>query len=229
MEKNLGPEAAKMPPKRAGKWKIIVIAALFIFFLLGIWIIGLFRTPAYFRTVQIIDDNQISQYLSNVILPQFYNKSQIPEPFEIVFEQEGINEIISRHIKAEDLKRWGFSDISITFISGRVLLVGKTKYHGFDFIVTAVFKPDINEKGFNAGLKTIKAGISEIPFGPKILSDRILYKLAGGGWQSDAVHYAGVLFSDNRMPAEFKFDHRNIKIKKISVENEKLIITFLPD
>jgi hypothetical protein len=229
MEKNLGPEASKTIKKRIGLRKITVAAVIFIVFFVTNWVWGLFRTPCCYRPIEIIDDNQISQYLSNVILPQFYNKSQISEPFEIVFTQAGIVDIVSRHIKNEDLKKWGFSDVSITFKRGRILLSGKTKYHNFDFFVTAVFEPDVNRDGFCAGLTMIKAGVRRIPFGVKFLRDRILYELAGKSSGSDMVHYAGVLLNDNRTPAEFKFDHRNIKIKNITVDEQKLIITFLPD
>ncbi|MEN6385010.1 MAG: hypothetical protein ABFD79_07400 [Phycisphaerales bacterium] len=229
MEKNLGSKAEKPLKKTPKITKIWIWAIIFIFFFVANWIWGLFRTPCCFKPIEIIDSNEISQYLSNVILPQFYNKSQIPEPFEVVFTQEGIIDIVSRHIKTDDMKKWGLSDISITFLSGRILLTGKTKYKGRDFFVTAVFKPDANEKGMKAGLSKIKVGTRRIPFGVKLLRNRILYEIAGKSRGDDIVHYAGVLLNDDKTPAEFSFNHRDIKIKNISVEEQQIRITFLPE
>jgi hypothetical protein len=229
MEKNFNSDGAKITPKNGGKWKTVILAVILLSIPFVIWGFGLFRTPKYFKPVQIIDGNEISQYLLNDVLPPFFNKSQVPEPFEIVLLQDGVQEIVAHSVKSEDLKRWGFSDISITFLRGKILLAGKTKYRGFDFIVTAVFEPKIDEKGFNAGLARIRIGNTKIPYGPKLLRDRILYKLAGAGMNSDAVHYAGMLFSDNRIKPQFSFNHRNITVKSVSVENQKLRITFLPE
>ncbi len=227
MEKNLEHPTGKRPVKKTFFRQIsLVLAGISILFLIH-WFIGLFRVPAYFRTVEIIESNQICLYLSNVILPELYNKSQVGKPFEMIFTEEGVNEIISRHIDANSLKKWDFSDISVTFAKGKILLTGKTKYHGRDFIVTAVFKPVICEKGFNAGLTQIQAGTSSVPFAKNFIRDKILYKLAGQ--PSDVVHYAGVLLSDNKIPPEFTVEHRNIKVQEITAGNHILTIRFLPD
>jgi len=227
MEKKLEYTTPKPPAKKAHFWQITLILTGILLLFIVHWFIGLFRTPAHFRTVEIIESNQISLYLSNVILPELYNKSQKGKPFEIIFTEEGVNEIISRHLDEKLLSRWDISDISVTFAKGEILLTGKTKYKGRDFILTAVFKPSVSEKGFNAGLSKIYAGTSRLPFARQFVCDKILYKLAGQN--SDVVHYAGVLLSDNRIPPEFTFEHRNLRVREIITEKHKLIIRFVPD
>jgi hypothetical protein len=229
MEKNLEYQTGKRPSKRANFWKIFLIFAAILIIFGGIWFNGLFKVPTHFRTVQIVDSNEVSQYLTNVVLTQFYNKSQIPEPFDVVLTQDGVNEIISKFLTNDMLKKWNFSDISITFERGQILLTGKTVYRGHDFIVTAVFTPRINGKGFNAGFSKMFAGTSRLPFAKRILRDRILYKLAGTKIESDAIHYAGIIFSENHIPPQFEFNHRNIKVQQINIEDKKLTIRFLPE
>lgn len=227
MKKKLEHPDGKQPAKKFSLPQVTLVCAGIAMLFFIHWLIGLFRTPSHFRTVEIIESNQISLYLSNVILPELYNKSQKGKPFEIIFTEEGVNEIITRHLDEKLLSRWDFSDISVTFVKGEILLAGKTKYKGRDFILTAVFKPKISEKGFNAGLSQIYAGTSRLPFAKRFVRDRILYKLAGQN--SDVVHYAGVLLSDNRIPPEFTFEHRNLKAQEIITEKHKLIIRFVPD
>ncbi|OHB55690.1 MAG: hypothetical protein A2Y12_12470 [Planctomycetes bacterium GWF2_42_9] len=229
MEKNLEYQTEKRASRRAKFWKFTLIFVLILIILGGIWFAGLFKIPTHFRTVQIVDSNEVSQYLTNVVLTQFYNKSQIPEPFEVVLSQDGVNEIISKFITNDMLKKWNFSDISITFERGQILLTAKTIYRGRDFIVTAVFTPSVTEKGFNTGFSKMYAGTSRLPFAKRILRDRILYKVAGTKIESDAIHYAGIIFSENHLPPKFEFNHRNINVQQINIEDKKLTIRFLPE
>ncbi|HBG28740.1 MAG: hypothetical protein A2Y10_14315 [Planctomycetes bacterium GWF2_41_51] len=229
MEKKLNNGGIKKLLK-SRKFRIIcVFTGLFLILLFAIWFTGLFRTPAHFRTVNFIEDHQVSQYLTNIILPEFYNKSQLGTPFEIVFSEEGINDIVARHLDAKSLKRAGFSDVSITFKSGRILLTAKTKYRNHDFVITAVLKPTVDKKGFNAGLSEIQAGTSSIPFAKDLIRERVLYEIAGSSADVNFVSYAGMVFSDDKIEPEFSFNHRNLKIEKITIDNQKLIVSFLPD
>lgn len=229
MEKKLNNKSIKKILKDPKFRIIFVCVIIFVFLLFVNWFMGIFKTPAHFRTVEFIDDHQVSQYLTNVILPEFYNKSQLGTPFEIELSEEGINDILARHIDDKSLKRAGFSDVSITFKKGRILLTSKTKYQNHDFIITAVLRPLVDKKGFNAGLTEIQAGTSNIPFAKELLREKVLYEIADSSADANFVSYAGLLFSDNRIEPEFSFHHRNLKVEKITVEDQKLIIRFLPN
>ncbi len=209
-------------------WKMPLFLFIFLVLVFVVWLAGIFKRPAHFRTVQIIDDNEISQYLTNEILPEFYNKSQSGSEFEMTFSQEGINDILARHIKELRINPDVFSDISITFKKGRILLAALTSWHSYKFIVTAVFKPSVNEEGLTAGLSKIQTGTSTVPFAKEIIRRRVLYELARSSRESDLVHYAGIVLNDKLMPREFSFNHRDFRIKNIEVEDGKLIIGFVP-
>jgi len=208
--------------------KICFLSAGLIFVLFIIWLVGLFITPGHFRPVEFISDGQVSQYLTNRVLPELYNKSQFNRPFEIVFTEQGINDIVSRHIDANSLRRSSFSDISVTFKKGRILLASKMAYHGFDFVVTAVLKPYVNKKGyFSTGVK-IQAGTSSIPFAANMVKRKVLYNLSGITNDSNIADYAGVFLSGNKIVPEFSFNHRSLRIEKIVVRKKELIVYFLP-
>jgi len=229
MEKNLDNAALEKGLKIAKFRTICLWPAVFLFLLFVIWFVGLFKTPSFHRPVEIIADDEISQYLTNCILPEFYNKSQMGQPFEIVFTEDGVRDIVSRHLDANGLKKAGFSDVSVIFAKGRILISAKTNYRGYDFIVTAVLKPYVNGRGyFSPGLK-IQAGTSDIPFAADAVKRKIIYNLAGISSDSNISDYVGMFFSDNKIIPEFSFHHRNLRIEKIILDDKKMIVGFLPE
>src|SRR4030042_2285971 len=101
--------------------KTINISAGLIAVLFLLWFIGLFRTPKHYRVVKLSTDGQPSMYLTNHILPELHNKSQYGRPFEVVFSEQGINDVITRHIDADSLQEAGMSGLSISFEEGKIL------------------------------------------------------------------------------------------------------------
>jgi hypothetical protein len=206
----------------------ITLSVWLLIFLFVFWLIRLFSVPRYYRTVKPVSDGQVSLYLTNYLLPELNNKSQYGQPFDLVISQDGINDIITRHIDANSLQQSGFSDLSVTFKKGRVLLTGKTSYWGFDFITTAVLRPYIDKKGyFHSGLSKILAGKSRIPFAVEILKRKILYKLASISDESDIGGVIGILFSGDKTEPVFTLNHTTLRIEKIKIRNREITVSFL--
>jgi hypothetical protein len=126
----------------------VILLVVLIILMCAYWFAGLFSTPGNYRAVKPITDGQVSQYLTNYILPELNNKSQYGQPFEMVFSEQGINDIIARQVDFNSLQRSGLSDLSVAFKRNRILLTGRTVYRGFNFIVTIVLKPYVNREGY---------------------------------------------------------------------------------
>jgi len=210
--------------------RIIILSAGLITLLLVLWFVGLFRTPRHYRSVKVIADGNVSQYLSNYILPQLHNKSQYGQPFDLILSEQGINDMIARHVDADNLQQANLSDLSVAFKQDRVLLTGRTVYCGIDFIITLVLKPGIDKKGqFFLGVSKVQAGNSRVPFVAETLKGKILEGLDGFLNNSDAADFAKVLFNNGGIEPVFSINHKKLHIEKITVQDEKLIIRFLPE
>ena len=207
----------------------IVLSAGLIILLFVFWFAGLFRTPRHYRPVKFIADGNMSQYLTNYILPELHNKSQYDQPFDLVISETGINDIIVRHIDANSLRQSNLSDLSVAFKKGRILLTGKTVYCGFDFMVTLILKPCIDKKGyFFLKVSKIQAGRSRIPFVAEAVKGKILEGLAGFLNDLNIADSTAALFNSRRIEPVFSLNHRKLRIDKITVQDRKLIIHFLP-
>ncbi len=230
MENYFNYEKIKRGLKNLKDRRNIPLLVWLIIFLVLFWLIGLFSIPGHYKIIKPGSDGQVSQYLTNHILPELYNKSQYNQPFDLVVSEDGINDIIARQIDSNSLQRSGFSNLSVTFKRGRILLTGRTVYHGFSFVVTIVLKPYINKEGyFCPKVSKVQAGTSRIPFVAETMKRRVLYRLAGLSKDSGTADFVGMLFNSGKIEPVFSFNHRKLRIEKITVQNKQLTIQFLPE
>jgi hypothetical protein len=214
--------------KRNLKDPKVRIVFVFLTVLLVLWIFGLFRTPSYYRPVIPISDSNMSQYLTNYILPELNNKSQYGRPFNLVISQEGINDIIARFIDADSLRQANLSGISIAFRKDRILLTGKAAYYGVDFFITLVLKPYIDRAGFLILKESVETGTSPVPYAGETAKKKILEKLAGFLNNINVDDFNKASFDNRRIEPIFSINHQRQRIEKITVEDGKLTIYFLP-
>jgi uncharacterized protein YpmS len=208
----------------------IVLSAGLITLLFMFWFVGLFRTPRHYRPVESVADGNISQYLTNYILPELHNKSQYGQPFDLVVSETGINDIIARHVDLNSLRQAGLSNLSVVFKPGRILLTGKAVYCGFDFIVTIVLKPYIDKEGqFFLGVSKVQVGNSRVPFVAETLKRKVLEGLDGFSNSSDVTDFVKVLFNNGRIEPMFSINHKKLNVEKITTQDKELIIRFLPE
>ena len=206
----------------------IILSAGLAALLFVLWFVGLFRTPRYYRAVKPVTGEQVSQYLTNHILPELHNKSQYDQPFDLVLSEQGINDIIARHVDSNSLLQSGLSDISVVFKKGRILLIGKTVYYGFDFIVTLVLKPGIDKKGqFFLCVSEVQAGSSRIPFIGEAVKRRILRELTDF-LNKNIADSTEALLNNHRIEPVFSLNHRRLRVDKITIQDKELMIHFLP-
>jgi hypothetical protein len=213
--------------RKIRKW--LNLSAGLIIFALVLWFAGLFRTPGHYRVTGPAADAYISQYLSNHILPELYNKSQYGRPFDLVISEAGINDVVARHIDANSLRQLNLLDLSVTFEKGRILLTGKTVYCGLDFIITIVLKPYINKEGyFFPKVSKIQVGRSRIPFVADAVKGKILGELTDFLNNLDIADSTIALFNSHGIEPVFSLNHRKLRIDKITIQDKELIIHFLP-
>jgi hypothetical protein len=207
-----------------------ILLVVLIIFMCTYWFAGLFSTPGNFRAVKPITDGQVSQYLTNYILPELNNKSQYGQPFDMVFSEQGINDIIARQVDFNSLQRSGLSDLSVAFKRNRILLTGRTVYRGFNFIVTIVLKPYINREGYlYFGAAKVEVGESRIPFVAEAIKRKIVYSLAVPSSDSNTPKFTRMLFNSGKIEPVFSLNKQKLRIKQFTVQNKQLTIQFQPE
>lgn len=211
------------------KLPIALATACVVVVWLVIWVIQLFAIPGNYSPSKTIDSKEMSRYLTNRLGPELHNKAQYREPFKLVVDEYGINDIIARGFNNQQLDGIKFQEICIAFEPAGVCLIGKSEYKGFQFIATLVVKPQIDKNGnFLLKVKKVKAGKSGLPFAPMIIRKKISGRLEKAASEKLFGDISELLLNNGTVKPIIKVGGVKIRVEKIETVKDKMIIYFAP-
>lgn len=203
----------------------LIVAGLIIVLLLH-------RPGGYDPTEYGYESSQVSPYLTHELSPQIYNGAQRGEPFDLVITQKGINEIVAS---------WGWPKMSqgvmlhspaVLFTAGSGLLMGTADVRGAEFIVTIQIDPKIDAEGMlTFEVSKVKVGAMNVtPIAKMTAKKMYAQRIAGLPIDREAFQTKIVESLLNGAPFEpvFKVDGRKLRVKSITVQEEKLIARLIP-
>lgn len=196
----------------------------------------LFYTPAGYEPAQRPPRNnetrQISRYLTHVLLPKLYNGTQLNEPFEMVLDQDGVNEIIASADLSKELEAMSFSTPMVRFVPGAVVLMVTMTGGGAELVVTIRIEPVLDEQGFlNLPVRSVTAGAVNVTPFAKALVRQIYFGETAEHRQNVDDPAARVLLSlidDVPFEPVFDLDGGRLRAEKITVEAGKLTVLLAP-
>lgn len=178
------------------------------------------------------EPGQVCPYLTHELSPQFYNGVQRGEPFELVIQQKGVNEIVAG---------WGWPRMSegamlyapaVLFVPNSVVLMGTVSIKGVDFVVTIVLEPKINEAGLaDLRITDVKVGAMNITPLAKLIAKKMYAKridTAHVDTKAVEAKIAASLLNGESFEPVFEVEKRRVRIEKITVDNEKLTVRLVP-
>ncbi len=194
--------------------------------------------PADYNPLPREIQQQVHPYLTHYLAPQFNNQIQLDRPFEIIVDQNGINEII---VNEENLG-WSwpitlngvtFSAPTLVFEQDTIYLMGTVDI-GFPIIISMIAKPRIDEQGklwlnllkMNAGSLNIIGPARLI--GGKIFEQQMaVYTQPEDRWIKDT---AAAFLKNTPFDPVFPVPpyKKYIRLLKAEVTNQRLILVFGP-
>ena len=211
------------------KLRIASVTACVVIVWLIIWVVQLFAVPDNYHPSEAIQGNEMSRYLTNRLGPDLHNKAQYEQPFKLVIEEYGINDIIARGFNNQQLDGFEFREICIAFEPAGVFLIGRCEYKEFQFVVTLVMKPEIDKNGnLLLRIKKVKAGRSRLPFSAMIIRKKIAGKLEKAASEKLFGDIAELLLNNGRVKPTMKVGGVKIRAEKIETVKDKMIIYFVP-
>jgi len=217
-------------------WLLIDLAlAIIILYLL-------FYTPARYKPFEINpagnNQNQVSPYLSNVLLPQLHNGAQRREPFDLVVIQKGINEAIARLQWPQESNGVLLSAPRVFFVPDNIVLMGTASIKGADLVVTIVVKPNLDEEGLlRLRVEKIKIGAMNItPLARVIAKKMYADRIANFHVDTENLRarIAASLLNDESFEPVLNvrdiFDDvdQKVRVEKITITQKKLTLRLVP-
>ena len=220
----------KSKRKKLVVWLLIDLTVATVVFLLLLYRPGRYD-PADFDSLN-QEQGQVSTYLTHVLSPQFYNNSQLGEPFNLVVTQDGINEIVAGLGWPKFSEGVMLYAPAVLFVPGSVVLMGTANVKGVELIITIELVPKIDEqKLLNLDVIKVKIGAVNItPLARMVGKKMYAESLATMPVDKEALQTKIVASLLNEEPFEpvFRVENSKVRIEKITIQKEKLTAHFVP-
>jgi hypothetical protein len=220
----------KSKRKKLVFWLLIDLTVAVIVFLLLIYRPGSYN-PVDYDSLN-YERGQVSPYLTHVLSPQFYNNSQLGEPFDLVVTQDGINEIVAGLGWPKFSEGVMLYAPAVLFVPGSVVMMGTANVKGVELVITIELAMKIDEqKLLNLHVTKVKIGAVNItPFARMLGKKMYTERLAVMPVDTEALQTKIVASLLNEQPFDpvFKVENSKVRIEKVTIHQQKLIAHFVP-
>lgn len=185
--------------------------------------------PGRYRPFRAQDGDLVSPYLTHRLAPDFLNNVQLGEPFEMVIEQDGINDIVSRIGWFDDSGKVTVSAPSIVFKEGVVYVMATVKAAKVPTVVTVIAEPVVEEGVIVFNLQKVKFGSMPMTRVAKRIVRKMLDEQMKDVPEEDTQkRFFKSLLENEPFDPTFEVYDTQIKITKAKIEKEKLTVTIVP-
>lgn len=226
-QKDIGSTTAKSWLKRVSTYKMEIFLSLALAFIILLALLT--HKPGRYKPARPEDSSEVSPYLTYK-LADLFNNAQLDEPFNMLIEQHGLNDIVARGLWPVVFNPVTISAPSAVFAPKQIYLMATVQFSGFPAVATVKAEPVIDKNGlivFN--VRSVMLGSVPVTTIAKNIARKITdYQLQDfdpDSWERRL--WRGLL--DNE-PVEPVFDiyHDTVRITKITLENEKLTLLMEP-
>ena len=213
--------------RRKLRWLLLISPVITI-----ILVLLLFYKPSGYVPSDIASKRQVTEYVTHVLGQGVYNYAQRQQPFDLVIPQERTEDIIdlSKWPRASDGIR--FARPKVFFLPEKIMLMGTVNIRGVDIVVTVTAKPILDPQGLlTLHLAKVKVGAMNItPLAKAIAAQIHQSSLDQPNADRDAwqIKIMASLLNDQPFDPVFPIEDKKLRIKKITLTNEKLTIRFFP-
>jgi len=192
-------------------------------------IILLGHTPQIYQPPVVPPSGQISPYLTHKLGPDFFASLQLEQPFELVLEQQGVNEIFASTTETVVFENMTLSRPVVVFYPDSVVLMAAVGLGGASSVLSITAQPAIDENGrLNLNIRSVTLGaIPVMSFARKIAQQYADQYLSADDGQEIVAIVNGIL--DNR-PFEpvLTISKYTIRLRKLTLEAGRLTLLIEP-
>jgi hypothetical protein len=173
----------------------------------------------------------IHRYLTH-LGSELYNGAQTNAPFDLVVVEAGINQAIAQSNWPKQSDGISFSLPTATFSPKGIMLMGTANIEGVDLVVTLEGQPSLMDDGqLKLHLSKVKIGAMSVTpmariVARKMYRDQLNYMTVDS--EDLQTKIATALINDQPFDPVFNIEGRMIRLTDLSLEEDKLILRFVP-
>lgn len=207
--------------KKKGKSRFLWGIAAFSLLGIGILLVGISYTPKKYNPKQPIDPEVVSPYLTHKLGPDFYNNVQLDRPFELIVDQAGLNDILSRHPWPMDFDGISFSMPTLIFTEQSLTLMTSIDVKGFSTVLSIYALPVLSDQGtLNMNIQTVSLGAIPITPIAKMIAEKIASQSFDSSNSSDDLteQIIKALISNNEFKPVFTCDDHAVRVVELELQ-----------
>ena len=210
---------------------LLVLAAVFLL-AMGVCLTLPAYRPATYQPGTPKDPGVVSPYLTHKLGPDFYNQVQLDEPFELVVDQAGLNDIFSRVPWPVQMDEVGFSMPTVLFDKGQITLMGQVNYKGLNAVASILMTPVLDEKGWlHVNIQAVRLGALPITPLARAIARRLTdeYLPEASSLQTEpAMKIADAILNNQPLELVFPIDQYTVRLKRLSIEPGQAKLLLVP-
>lgn len=146
--------------RRHSGLKAFLLLILFALLILAVGLILLGHTPRAYQPVAAPPGGQVSPYLTHKLGPDFFNNIQLDQPFELIIEQQGANEIFASQCpEPQEYSGFSFAAPAVTFTPKGIILMTTIGYMNATSVLSITALPTMDSAGrLNLNIHTVNLG-----------------------------------------------------------------------
>ena len=183
--------------------------------------------PRAYRPQPAANSDQVSPYLTHKLGPDLLNGVQLDEPFELLVEQDGLNDIISRQPWIEQFDDFTFTDPVVLFDRDTIYLMGTLEYKGVSSVLTVIAQPRMDAQGtVSMNIQSIRLGVIPVT---KLVGYLARKAFEQSRDQPRLEEIVQAIINGQPFDPVFEIYDRPVRITKMTILPQRLILRFQPE
>ena len=187
-------------------------------------------TPGAYNPLSVPHPEEVSPYLTHTLGPDFVNQVQLDTPFELLVEQDGLNDIIRRQSWIEEFDSFKYTDPVILFDHKTIYLMGTLEYKELSSVLTIVAFPQMDSEGkVSLNIGSIRLGILPVTRLVSFLAKKA-FKESRSCFEEDPQleKIVRAIIHNESFEPVFKISSYPVRITLAAIEPKRLTLQFEP-
>lgn len=204
-------------------------SALFLLAVAAVVMILLGHTPGDYLPTAIPPSGQVSPYLTHKLGPDFFNAVQVGEPFDLVIEQQYVNEIFAFTAGRLELEGMTLSSPMVAFYPGSFVFMMMVELKGVSSVLSVTAQPAVDETGrLNPNVRSVTLGAIPVTDMVRGIARHYAEQYLSAETDEEIVPVVNGILNNQPFEPVMKISKYTVRLKGLKLEAGRLILRVEP-
>jgi hypothetical protein len=204
-------------------------SALFLLALVAVAMILLGHTPGDYLPTAIPPSGQVSPYLTQKLVPDFFNAVQVGQPFDLAIEQRYVNEIFAFTAGRMEVEGMTLSSPMVAFYPGSFVFMVTVEMKGVSSVLSVTAQPAVDEAGLlHPNIRSVTLGAIPVTDMVQRIARQYAEQYLSAETDKEIVPAINGILNNQPFEPVMKISKYTVRLKGLKLEAGKLILRVEP-